>query len=751
MHANLDKCVSMTRIFGNIGIKRIGVIAALSLLATGSYAVDMHALADSLDSWAGFNLGCIPRVKVTQLKTRNNQIWVYTNKTLSGLALSPEDITSLRGKVSYWVTGTSSAQVTIYSDGFELSELVTERYRPRPDEQHYPIPNRKELGCNLSGQHIALWPSHGVYYNRDEDRWKLQRATMWTTVEDLYTTVYAEQVSEMLERAGATVLWPRARYGKDEKAGEIGPSGYPRWAEAARYWLEYTGVPDSVWNPITDKNNPLKDSVRNDYLDDLRCRGLWVNWLRDKGVPLTLSIALHTDGYSQPGDSQTIGTLAIYSQNDYYKQRTFHTGHSRMLNRDLADFVQTQVVEDIRAQYDPNWKRRELLNAGYAEARYTQVPSVLLEILSHKQFADIRLGLQPKFRQDVSRAIYKGIGRWIHAQVGTDFIVQPLKVQKMSISPAMVVTWQPTVDPIEPTAMPSYYMVEVRENDGPWRTAARITENHYTLPSKRGVRYDVRVIAGNEGGTSAASETLSAYMGKQDKPTVLIINAFDRTDGPQWWADSLNAGIVRGSYSIPDGEDGIYIGEQWEFNRALDWISDDDCGWGMCYRDQTGTRQVGNTHDYPVLHGRALQELGYTFVSMNSKALDSIDSRWDAIDVIYGKDTVTTIPELSKWQGKMLVSGALLGAIPRGSRTGVVRLNDTNYRFAVQPNAQRLCAENATGQITKFRQHVIARYADSGIPACVQTKNRIIWSVPLESFEDFESIYKQSIQLLEDK
>ena len=404
----------------------------------------------------------------------------------------------------------------------------------------------------------------------------------------------------MLERAGATVHWPRARYGKDEKATEIGPSGLPRWAEAARYWLEYTDVPDSVWNPISDKANPAKDSIRNDYIDDLRSRGLWVNWLQSKGVPLSLSIALHTDGYSQPGDSQTIGTLAIYSVNDYYKQRTFPTGHSRILNRDLADFVQTQVVEDIRAKYDPNWKRRELQNAGYAEARYTKVPSVLLEILSHKQFADIRYGLQPRFRKDVSRAIYKGIGRWIHAQVGTDFVVQPLEVQKMAISPDLVVTWLPTIDPIEPSATPTYYIVELRENDGAWKIVERTTKTRYTLPSKNGVRYDVRVTAGNEGGT----------------------------------------GIVQGSYSIPDGNDGIFIGEQWEYNRALDWISDDDCGWGMCYRDQVGTRQVGNTHDYPVLHGIALQELGYTFVSINSEAIDTIDSRWDAVDVIYGKDTI---------------------------------------------------------------------------------------------------------------
>ena len=527
-------------------VKRIGSIVLLLLLSLSSYALNLHAVADSLDKWAGFELGCIPRVRITQLKTHDDEIIIYTNKTLSCLSLSEKDITSLREKISKWITKTDSAKVTIYSDGFELSELITERFRPRPEEEHYPIPNRKDLGCSLGGQHIALWPSHGVYYNGDEDRWKLQRATMWSTVEDMYTTAYAEQVTRMLERAGATVLWPRARYGKDEKADEIGLSGYPRWAEAARYWLEYTGVPEYIWNPVFDNK---KDSASNDYIDDLRCRGMWVNWLKEeKGLPITLSIALHTDGYSQVGDNLTIGTLAIYSQTDTRKQNTFSNGRSRILNRDLADFVQTQVVEDIHAKYDPNWKRRELQNANYAESRFPRVPSLLLEILSHKQFADIRLGLKPQFRKDVARAIYKGIGRWIHAQVGTDFVVQPLEVQKMAISPDFEVSWLPTVDPIEPSAMPTYYIVELRENDAPWHEVARITDTHYTLPSKSGVRYDVRVIAGNDGGTSAPGETLSACRGKKDRPSVLIINAFNRTDGPQWWADSINAGIVRGSY-----------------------------------------------------------------------------------------------------------------------------------------------------------------------------------------------------------
>ena len=746
-------------------MRRIILSILFCAIAGGAFGYNMRALSDSLDNWAGFNRTCIPKVKVTQVKSNKDRVSVYTNKVLSCLSLSPAQVAQLRTKVSVWLLGHPRGKISIYTDGYELGELVTARYRNRAANQRYPIPNRAQLGHRLNGQHIALWPSHGVYYNRNEDRWKLQRATMWSTVEDVYTTAYAEQVSQMLERAGATVYWPRARYGKDEAATEIGPSGYPRWTEAARYWLEYTGVPDSIWNPVTDKNNPAKDSVRNDYLDDIRCRGLWVNWLaggsstnpkqHGQGIPLSLCLALHTDGISQVGDSLTIGTLVIYSRQDNTRQTTLPTGTDRIVCRDLADFVQTQIVEDIQHKYDPDWKRRQLQNANYAESRYPVVPSALLEILSHKQFADIRWGLQPAFRKDVARAIYKGVGRWIHAQTGTEFIVQPLPVHKMAVSlhnEDFHVTWKATTDSLEPSAVPDYYLVELRENDGEWQTPIRVKSAKYTFRPKQGVRYDIRVTAANEGGTAEVGETISAFRGDKNKPTVLIINAFNRTSGPQWLADSLNAGIMPLTTAIPDGEDGIYIGEQWQFDRALDWISDDDCGWGMCYRDYTGTRQVGNTHDYAVQHGRVLQRLGYSFVSMNIEAVESLITACDLVDLITGKEPKTVLSKIQTSR-PVLVSGAYLGTIPRATKSGTVRMNSKTYRFAVTPNDQRLCSADATGIQATKGQTVLARFADSGVPAGVLTlddrsHNTLTWSFPLESSEDFEELYTRSLETL---
>ncbi|MCK7540385.1 MAG: hypothetical protein MZV63_60580 [Marinilabiliales bacterium] len=46
----------------------------------------------------------------------------------------------------------------------------------------------------------------------------------------------------------------------------------------------------------------------------------------------------------------------------------FLADFSRMASRDLSDIIQTQIIEDIRIQFDNNWTRRGLWDRPYAEA-----------------------------------------------------------------------------------------------------------------------------------------------------------------------------------------------------------------------------------------------------------------------------------------------------------------------------------------------------------------------------------------------
>ena len=53
-------------------------------------------------------------------------------------------------------------------------------------------------------------------------------------------------------------------------------SGRPRFTEAARYYMQYAGFPDTLVYNVTE--------TENDYVDDYRSRAEWVNYLR--GAPL---------------------------------------------------------------------------------------------------------------------------------------------------------------------------------------------------------------------------------------------------------------------------------------------------------------------------------------------------------------------------------------------------------------------------------------------------------------------------------
>ena len=73
-------------------------------------------------------------------------------------------------------------------------------------------------------------------------------------------------------------------------------SGYPRFCEAARYWLQWAGIPDSVYSDSQGKN---------DYTDDYKCRGIWVNYLaggstvnpteQGLNIPVDMAFAFHSD------------------------------------------------------------------------------------------------------------------------------------------------------------------------------------------------------------------------------------------------------------------------------------------------------------------------------------------------------------------------------------------------------------------------------------------------------------------------
>jgi hypothetical protein len=962
------------------------VLSILLSVTYSAYAYNEKALIDSLTK-AVKNHPEVGVIKITDIRYNDTVVRLYTNEVLNRASFTPAELDSLRALVSRVVLSKNSDDIFIYSEGIELGELITSLHRSRPDSCKYTLPEGTAWVSNesaayeteqgLDGKHIALWGSHGRFYNQQQQTWQWQRAKLWTTVEDVYTSSYTMPfLVPMLENAGAVVVQPRERdiqeheqivddseatvtrhafvaskekgwatptepltekenpfkmgtysiantHAKGEirytpslpdgeyavyvsyqsvngsttkakyivkhkgqkteflvnqrmgggtwvylgtfafdnnaennyvvlessgKSGEIvtadavkfgggmgsvgryphpdavantpssktvkmdkskgnanankilaETSGMARYLEGARYWLQYAGIPDSIY---------IYTDGRNDYTDDYSCRGKWVNHLSGGSsanpnqyglrVPLHLSMAFHTDAGTRYNNT-IVGSLVIYTDFDNDKNKNFPTGVTRQVNRDLGDYMQTQIVNDMRALWEPKWSRRQLQNSSYAESRHPKVPSVLLELLSHQNFADMQYGLDPRVRFVISRSIYKSMLRFIHEQYNTEYVVQPLPVRDMRMSRKhddITVEWNPTKDKLEPTAEPTYYVVYTRTNDGDWDNGVRVDTAKYTFKAEHGVRYDIQVRAGNKGGVSMPSEVLSAYIAPNEKGKVLILNGFTRVSGPEWFEDKTYAGIKPYSHGVGYGKDIAFIGEQYDYTIKNKWINDDECGWGSCFSDQQAMFTVGNTFDYPVAHGKVWAENGYSYITANAYAIDSIKG-FDAVDLILGKQKAyklgkdvsfhcftnglqKLITTYLKSNGRLIVSGAHIGSdmtsdkgktfikkqlhytyrCDHASKQGSVTVNNNlgttgKYAFNTTPNQKRIHTENPDCIMPADGAVCVGRYSDTNMSAGVaydgskQRKGKTLcWAFMLESSEDFAKLLNSSIEWL---
>ncbi len=450
-----------------------------------------------------------------------------------------------------------------------------------------------------------------------------------------------------------------------DPSGEI--SGYPRWCEGARSWLQWAGMNDTIYSVTR---------FTDDYRDDYTCRARWVNALsggsrrnpKEPGyrIPLDLSFALHTDAGITRNDS-IVGTLAIYTRISDGAEKYPHGG-SRDIGREFADIVQTQVVGDIRATLEPDWSRRSIWDRSYYESRVPCVPAMLLELLSHQNFADMRLGLDPRFRFIASRAVYKGILKFLAYINDCDYAVQPLPVTAFAASISggkACLCWEPDNDPLEPTAQPESYIVYTRITD-PERAGlysgdpesgldgfdngTQCSSNTFSVAIEPGKIYSFKVAAVNEGGESLCSEILSVGLAKgSDSSDVIVVNNFDRIAAPASFSTSDTslagfANFIDGG--VPYLRDISFTGDMFEFRRSAPHLGSEYSEFGASYGDYETKVIAGNTFDFPLLHGAAIMNAGLSFASCSREALlrGSVElQKYRICDLICGKQVRTPV------------------------------------------------------------------------------------------------------------
>lgn len=474
-------------------------------------------------------------------------------------------------------------------------------------------------------------------------------------------------------------------------------SGRPKFMEGARYWLQFAGMTDTL---VYNLNN---DS--DDYKDDYQSRAEYGNYLYGKpfgpngnreekglGIPIDVSLAWHTDAGITRSDT-VVGTLMIYSIPGMDSLNIFPDSVSRLANRDLSDIVQTQIVDDIRFKYDSVWTRRQLMNSMYSEAARPNFPSILLELLSHQNFFDMKFALDPSFRFDASRAIYKGILKFLSYQFDYDYVVQPLPVSDFSAllqsDGKIYLSWKPTNDELEPTSVPDNYIVYTRIDDGGFDNGIVVSTEELLIENiDAGRIYSFKVAAVNNGGESFPSEILSVGWIGESSGTALIVNGFNRVAPAASFESKEFSGFMDFvDEGVPYIYDFGYTGSQYNFNPDSEWETDSKPGHGASSSNYETEIIAGNTFDYSYVHGKSILMNGMSFCSASMASLQSGNTNlknYNFIDFIFGEQKKTPMPKYQNHKnfevfsvgiqskikeylnsgGKIFISGAYIASDP---------------------------------------------------------------------------------------
>ena len=471
--------------------------------------------------------------------------------------------------------------------------------------------------------------------------------------------------------------------GNIERGGSC--SGMPRCLEGARYSAQWAGAPYSVYS---SKNGS------DDYGDDINVRSNMTNWLaggstyvptlEGKKVPIELSLAVHSDaGYTTVNDS-IIGSLAICTTS--FNDGRLNSGLSRMVSHDFADSLLTGLQRDISGKYR-KWTRRYLWDRNYSETRKPEVPSAIIETMSHQNFADMRRGLDPNFRFTLARSLYKTILRFVNGNHSVPSVVQPLPVSNFRIernsSGGLRLSWIAEKDEQEPTAVPTSYIVYTSEDGMGFDNGTVVYTSSFDFEAKKGVNYCFKVTALNRGGESFPSETLAAYLSKSaHAKDILVVDGFSRLSGPAVVDDYSRQGFDLGSdIGVSYGLTAGWNGRQQCFDKSRAG-SEGEGSLGYCGDELAGRFIMGNNRDGSVCHVKDIAMSGaYNVVGCSLEALDNnlvkLD-HYNLVDIAFGlqrndghslvvyktfSETLQSkLRSYAKSGGRILVSGAYVGS-----------------------------------------------------------------------------------------
>ncbi|MCB9877128.1 MAG: N-acetylmuramoyl-L-alanine amidase [Planctomycetes bacterium] len=313
----------------------------------------------------------------------------------------------------------------------------------------------------------------------------------------------AEVVLSNLSPAAGVVIADTVRLGGG--LGSVssggGTSNQARWRECARYWALFSGAPSTVWNSI---------SGGQDNDDDVTARPRFAEW---RGADAFIS--LHTNAAGTPGTG-AIGTSTY-----------IYNGGATAGSSTLSQKVHTQIVDDLRAEWNAGWADRGQLSANFGEVRLlSTMPGILVELAFHDTPGSLdHTSLHdPEFRYLAARAYARGVLRYFAPTA--PFPPEPpgaLRVVQ-SGTRGLRVEW-------DAAAGATHYTVEQSLDGKGFVQVADVTGGTWTTPPlpHHSVR-SFRVRAWNATGRSFPTEVLTAGTDHLGTAQLLLVQGFDRLD-----------------------------------------------------------------------------------------------------------------------------------------------------------------------------------------------------------------------------
>lgn len=467
--------------------------------------------------------------------------------------------------------------------------------------------------------------------------------------------------------------------GNIERGGTT--SGMPRCLEGARYYAQWAGMPYKVYS---SKNGT------NDYGDDINARSLMLNELcggsafapdsSGRRVPIELALAVHSDaGYNKPAGQGVYGTLTICTTQ--HGDSLLAAGTSRQMSQELASRLLNNTTRDLQLLYG-TWAARQIYDRNYSETRLPVVPSAILETMSHQSFADMRFGQDPNFRFSLARSVYKTLLRYIGDMHGKATTITPLTPHDFRVELTenkkgeAHISWTPAIDPIEPSATATAYILYTAEDGGGFDNGMLVKGTSVAVRLRPGTLYHFRVAAVNEGGQSFPTAALSACFRSVKAPTILVVDGFSRVSSPAISGQGFRLDEDMGvSYGRTCG----WLGRQAVFDESRIGI-EDSTGLGFTLEEMAGRFFAGNDGWQAPTHAQAISRASVcNIASCSAEAIDRMKIyQFSLIDLVLGlqrNDGRSLVPYKSftpamqnalslfaAQGGRLLVSGAFVGS-----------------------------------------------------------------------------------------